>query len=47
MTIEKDEAERTVEVPPEFAKLLKKEKLLPVFREAKLLPSKGILPLDH
>jgi bifunctional DNA-binding transcriptional regulator/antitoxin component of YhaV-PrlF toxin-antitoxin module len=33
VTIEKDETERTVEVPPEFQKLLKKEKLLPVFEK--------------
>lgn len=33
VTIEKDESVRTVEVPPEFAKLLKKEKLLPVFQK--------------
>jgi bifunctional DNA-binding transcriptional regulator/antitoxin component of YhaV-PrlF toxin-antitoxin module len=33
VTIEKDETERTVDVPPEFQKLLKKEKLLPVFEK--------------
>jgi bifunctional DNA-binding transcriptional regulator/antitoxin component of YhaV-PrlF toxin-antitoxin module len=33
VTIERDEAERTVELPPEFQKLLKKEKLLPVFEK--------------
>jgi hypothetical protein len=33
VTIEKDEKERTVEVPAEFRKLLKKEKLLPVFEK--------------
>jgi hypothetical protein len=31
VTIEKDEAERTVEVPPEFEKLLKKEKVWAAF----------------
>jgi bifunctional DNA-binding transcriptional regulator/antitoxin component of YhaV-PrlF toxin-antitoxin module len=29
----KDEEERTVEIPPEFAKLLKKEDLLPTFEK--------------
>jgi hypothetical protein len=33
VTIEKDETERTVEVPTEFQKLLTKEKLLPVFEK--------------
>ena len=33
VTVEKDEAERTVEVPPEFEKLLKKEKVWPAFNE--------------
>jgi hypothetical protein len=33
VTIEKDESERIVEVPAEFQKLLKKEKLLPVFEK--------------
>jgi hypothetical protein len=33
VTIEKDETERAVEVPEEFQKLLKKEKLLPVFEK--------------
>ena len=33
VTIEKDETERTVEVPEEFQKLLNKEKLLPVFEK--------------
>jgi len=31
VTVEKDQAERTVEVPPEFEKLLKKEKLGAIF----------------
>jgi len=31
--IEKDETERTVEIPAEFQKLLRKEKLLPVFEK--------------
>ena len=31
VTIEKDESERTVEVPAEFEKLLKKEKVWPAF----------------
>ncbi len=31
VTIEKDESERTVEVPVEFEKLLKKEKMWPAF----------------
>jgi hypothetical protein len=33
VTIEKDETERAVDVPEEFQKLLKKEKLLPVFEK--------------
>jgi hypothetical protein len=33
VTIQKDETERTVEVPLEFQKLLKKEKLLPAFEK--------------
>jgi bifunctional DNA-binding transcriptional regulator/antitoxin component of YhaV-PrlF toxin-antitoxin module len=33
VTIQKDESERTVDVPAEFQKLLKKEKLLPVFEK--------------
>jgi hypothetical protein len=33
VTIQKDETERTVDVPAEFQKLLKKEKLLPVFEK--------------
>ncbi len=33
VTIEKDETERAVEVPEEFQKLLKKEKLLSVFEK--------------
>jgi hypothetical protein len=33
VTIERDETERTVEVPAEFKTLLKKEKLLPVFEK--------------
>jgi hypothetical protein len=33
VTILKDETERTVEVPAEFQKLLKKENLLPVFEK--------------
>ena len=31
VTVERDESVRTVEVPPELEKLLKKEKLLPIF----------------
>jgi hypothetical protein len=31
--LERDDSVRTVEVPPEFAKLLKKEKLLPTFEK--------------
>ncbi len=33
VTVERDETVRTVEVPPEFDKLLKKEGLLPVFEK--------------
>jgi hypothetical protein len=33
VVLERDESERTVEVPPEFAKLLKKERLLAVFEK--------------
>lgn len=33
VTIEKDEKERTVEIPPEFQRLLQKEKLLPLFEK--------------
>jgi hypothetical protein len=33
VTIEKDETERVIELPAEFQKLLKKEKLLPVFEK--------------
>jgi bifunctional DNA-binding transcriptional regulator/antitoxin component of YhaV-PrlF toxin-antitoxin module len=33
VTIQKDDSERTVDVPAEFQKLLKKEKLLPVFEK--------------
>src|SRR5579862_2845458 len=33
VTIQRDESVRTVEVPQELAKLLKKEKLLPVFQK--------------
>ena len=33
ITLIKDESERTVEVPEEFAKLLKKEKLLAIFEK--------------
>jgi hypothetical protein len=33
VVLERDEAERTVEIPPEFAKLLKKEELLRVFEK--------------
>ena len=33
VTIQKDESVRKVEVPPEFAALLKKEKLVPVFEK--------------
>jgi len=33
VTVQKDEAERTLEVPPEFEKLLKKEKVWPAFEE--------------
>ena len=33
VVLERDESIRTVEVPPELAKLLKKERLLPVFEK--------------
>jgi hypothetical protein len=33
VTIQKDDTERTVDVPAEFQQLLKKEKLLPVFEK--------------
>jgi hypothetical protein len=33
VVLERDESERTVEVPPELTKLLKKERLLPVFEK--------------
>lgn len=33
VVVERDTTERTVEVPPDFAKLLKQEKLLPVFEK--------------
>ena len=33
VTVERDNSARTVEVPPEFEKLLKKEKLMPAFEK--------------
>ena len=47
VTIVKDETERTVEVPAEFEKLLKKEKVWARFRRDQLHPQTGIHPVDH
>jgi len=33
VTVERDSSARTIEIPPEFEKLLKKEKLLPIFEK--------------
>ena len=41
VTIEKDETERTVDVPPEFQKLLKKEKLLARASRNSATPTSG------
>jgi Domain of unknown function (DUF1905). len=41
----KDETVRTVEVPAQFEKLIKKEGLL--LRKTELHPSQGVLPLDY
>jgi len=43
----KDEEVRTVEVPAQFEKLIKKEGLLPVFEKTELHPPQGVLPLDY
>jgi hypothetical protein len=43
----KDEAERTVEIPPDLRQLMKKEGLLSFFGKTELHAAQGILPLDH
>ncbi len=43
----RDEEVRTVEVPAQFEKLIKKEGLLPVFEKLSYTHRQGVLPLDY
>ena len=47
VVIDRDDSVRTVEVPPEFAKLMKKEDVLAAFEKVELHPPQRVLPLDH
>jgi hypothetical protein len=43
----RDDSVRTVDVPPEFAKLMKKEGVLGAFEKLSFTHRQGVLPLDH